>query len=253
MILGCDIGTAFTKAVLANDNLPKYFLKVPTEANPEKAINNIFKKLKQNYNVDVIQINDFVVTGWGEDKLSLKHIKANMINCIIKGAIWAFPSCRSILHLGAQQIIIITLNDKGKLFEFKLNDKCATGAGRFLEVICEALDLNIEEIPEIYQLSDREITITSQCAVFSESEVVSLINDGEDTANILKAIINALGRNVSTQTKSLKLKQDCIISGGIAKIIPLNNYIKETLKTDLKVFRPEPDYITAVGAIINMI
>jgi len=251
MILGCDIGTGFTKAALLENNSLKYYTVVPTNANPDKAIEKVLGNIWESQKMELSDIEEVFITGWGEEKVSMDHVKVNLVNCIGKAAVWATPTCRSALHLGAQQSMVLSINDKGRVIEFAVNDKCATGSGRFLEVISAALEINVEDISNIIMSADKDLTISSQCAVFCESEVISRVNDGESVANIIAAIVHALGRSITTLAKRTNIKKDCVVSGGLAKNKAFIDYMQDLMKMKLKVFQPEPDIIAAVGAALH--
>ncbi|MBI5064244.1 MAG: hypothetical protein HZB87_12480, partial [Desulfatitalea sp.] len=188
MILGCDIGTSVTKAVLLAGGKCRYITKTPTRANPNQVMELVLAELWGKEGVKERDLKEIVVTGWGQGKVSLPHKTQSTISCLAKAAVWDHPSCRTVLCLGAQESVALSINEKGRVMEYRTNDKCASGAGRFLEIIFEALEISPEESAEIAKAADKNLTMSSQCAVFAESEVVSLVNGGESVANITEAI-----------------------------------------------------------------
>jgi len=250
MILGCDLGTGFAKAVLMEDNAIKYHTVIPTEANPDKTMEKVLADLRENQKLKLSDISETVITGWGKEKVTIDHVNANLLNCIAKAVIWANPNCRSVLHLGAQQSIALSVNDQGRVVEFRINDKCAAGSGKFLEVISAALEINMKDISDIMMMADKDLVMSSQCAVFGESEVVSKVNDGESVANIIAAVVRSLGRSIATMAKRANIGKGCIISGGPAKIKALVDYLEDLMKIEIKVFQPAPDIIAALGAAL---
>lgn len=251
MILGCDVGTAYTKAVLMRNTSMQYCTSVPTEANPDEAIEKILSNLWQEQGLKVSDIAEIHITGWGEHKVTLTHVRESLMNCIGRGAVWAFPSCRSVLCLGSQQTLVLSVSPAGRVVEFRANDKCAAGAGRFLERISAALEIEVERIAEVADTADKELNVSSQCAVFAESEVVSLVNAGESVANILSAILHALSRSVATLAKRITPQADCVVAGGLANNETLVRRLKDNLNKDLRVFQPRPDLIAAAGAALS--
>ena len=145
-VLGCDIGTSDTKVVVFEDGKYVCGAHGPTEALPDQALERVLDMLRRNGRLGTCTKDETIVTGWGEPKLSRPHRSVTQINCMRKAALWAEPSCRAVLNLGAQQSIAMSLNRKGRLLEYKVSDKCASGAGRFLEIIVEALGCTLEEI-----------------------------------------------------------------------------------------------------------
>jgi (R)-2-hydroxyacyl-CoA dehydratese activating ATPase len=248
--LGCDIGTSDTKVVMFEDGKYVCGAHGPTEARPDQALERVLDMLPRNGRIGTCTQNEIIVTGWGEPRLSRPHRSVSQINCMRKAALWAEPSCRTVLNLGAQQSIAMSLNRKGRLLEYKVSDKCASGAGRFLEIIVEALGCTLEETAVLARSADKQLTISSQCAVFAESEVVSLINDSESVASILEAILQSLNRNIAGLCKRIRPKEAIVLGGGLARNKRLVELINESVP-GTRVFRPEPSYMVAVGAALH--
>lgn len=250
MILGCDVGTAYTRAVLMEGTKIMYDTAVPTEANPDKAMDKLLSNLWEEQRLKTSDIGEIHITGWGEQKVTLDHVSESLLRCIGRGAVWALPSCRSVLCLGCQQSVVLSISPAGRILEVRSNDKCAAGAGRFLDRISTALEIEVERMSEVALTADKELNMSSQCAVFGESEVVTLLNAGESVANILSAILHALCRSVATLAKQISMQPDCVVAGGLANNEMLVQCLKDNLKKGLWVFQPKPDLIAAVGAAL---
>ncbi len=251
MILGCDIGTSATKAVLFAKGTVKPIGRLPTDANPDKVMELVLAELWETAHVRERDLAEIVVTGWGQDRVSLPHKSQGTVSALARGAVWSLPSCRTVLCLGAQESVVLSVNEKGRVMEYRSNDKCASGAGRFLEIIFEALEIRPEESAEIASRATRSLSMSTQCAVFAESEVVSLVNGGETVADITDAIFQTLAGNVATLSKKLKTKDDFVIGGGLANNQRILRKLQDLIRRPLHVFRPEPDYIAAVGAALS--
>jgi len=251
MILGCDIGTGSTKAVLLEDSEFLCGIKTPTEANPEKALEKVLTAICAQQGIQAEDLDEVVVTGWGQGRIAASHRTETTMKCLARAALWHDPSCRSVLCLGAQQNVALSVNDKGRVVGYRMNDKCASGAGRFLEVIFEALECDLDDSADLARSADKKLTITSQCAVFAESEVVSLVNDGESVANIAEAIFDSLSKSVTTLCKKVKMKDSLVVGGGLAKNQRIVELLNEDLGRKVHVFRPEPDCIAAAGAALS--
>ena len=251
MVLGCDIGTSFTKAVLFEDGKYLCEASVPTEANPNGALQRVIEKICPIGDIEENAVDEIVATGWGQSKLSRPHTDRKLINCLAKAAVWAEPTCRSVLCLGAQQSVALSVNPKGRVIEYQTSDKCASGAGKFIEIIVEALGCSVEETATIASSAEKQLTMSSQCAVFAESEVVSLINDGESVANILEAIFQSLSKNFSTLYKRIRGRDALILCGGMANNQRVLDLLRESLPAEPRLFAPDPSYIAAVGAALS--
>jgi predicted CoA-substrate-specific enzyme activase len=251
MILGCDIGTSATKAVLFTEGTVRTISRLPTGANPDKVMELVLAELWEKARVRERDLKEIVITGWGQEKVSLPHKTQSMVSALARGAVWSLPSCRTVLCLGAQESVVLSVNEKGRVMEYRTNDKCASGAGRFLEIIFEALEISPEESAEIANRATRSLTMSTQCAVFAESEVVSLVNGGESVANITDAIFQALAMNIASLSKKLKTKDDFVVGGGLANNQRIVGKLRDLIRKPLHVFRPEPDFIAAVGAALS--
>jgi (R)-2-hydroxyacyl-CoA dehydratese activating ATPase len=251
MILGCDVGTSLTKAVVLSEG--KYFFgtAVSTKANADRAMEKVLDVIRKEHGLKVEDFREVVVTGWGEARVSLPHRAESTMKCIARAAVWDLPSCRFVLCLGAQQSSVLAVNDKGLVLDYQVNDKCAAGAGRFLEIIFEALETTPEDSADIARSADKKITISSQCAVFAESEVVSLVNDGVSVANILDAIFRSLVSGIVTLAKRIPIKGDIIIGGGLANNSRIIDLLEEALGRKVNVFRLGPTLIAAMGAALS--
>jgi len=249
MILGCDIGTGYTKAVLMEGDKFLFGARAVTQANPDRALEKVLSEVRKKYGDDIDQKAELVITGWGESKVSRPHQSAPLLKCISKAAVWAEPACKTMLCLGAQQSFAMNINNAGRVLQYRVNDKCAAGAGRFLEIICEAMECQVEDTADISAKADKQLKMSSQCAVFGESEVVSLVNDGESVANIVDSILRALTQNIITLCKRIKMEKIILVSGGLANNARMVALLREALPIRMQVF-DQPDYVGAIGAAL---
>ena len=252
MILGCDVGTGYTKAVVMEDGKYLFGAHVPTNADPNGGIERVLSEIENAHGVKAGDMEKIVVTGWGAGNVAMPHEDLPIVKSLALAALWDLPTCRNVLCMGAQQTAMLALNNKGKVASYRLNDKCASGAGAFLEIIFQALECDNENSADIARAADKKITMSSQCAVFAESEVVSLVNDGESVSNILDAIFRSLVSGAKTLSKRVKIFGDVVICGGLANNSRIVELVEETLEVKVHVFRPRADYIAAVGAALSV-
>ncbi len=251
MYIGCDIGTGYTKGVLIEENGNiKAKAIIPTNADPRNASKKIIEELINIADVNESEIEGCGSTGWGRAYVPIQHNELSLINCIAKGASFLHPSCRTVIDVGAQHSMVILIDEKGQVLEFRQNDRCAAGSGRFIEVISEALRVPLEEVSSLAINADEKVNVTSQCAVFAESEVIAHVNDGKPVDAILAGIIDALGRSLVAIAKRLIIADDVIISGGLAKNSALVKVIGNNLKKDVGIVKPDPQLVASVGAAL---
>ncbi|HCJ67769.1 MAG TPA: activase, partial [Elusimicrobia bacterium] len=188
-VAGIDIGSRFIKLVLIEKGKTVFFKKTEASFNP---LENCFELLKD------IRADTIIATGYGRHLLEIhQDIKTiTEIKAFAIGAKTIFPKCRTIIDIGGQDTKVISLNEKGIVKKFEMNDRCAAGTGKFLEIMAKALDYRIEKFGSEAVNNSKEIQISSMCTVFAESEVVSLISKGMSRKNITIAIHRAIANKV---------------------------------------------------------
>lgn len=193
-----------------------------------------------------------VATGYGRH-LAQKNFADQVITEIKAHAIGArhlFPGCRTILDVGGQDSKVIALDDGGRVVQFQMNDKCAAGTGRFLEIMAASLGYSLAEFAAAASASSQSIPINSMCAVFAESEVVSLRNRGFAAEDIARAIHLAIGDRLACMLAKLGIQGDLVFSGGVAKNAFLAGILEEKLGQTVNV--PQiPEIVGALGAALH--
>ncbi len=250
IIAGCDVGTLTTKAVIMRDESIASYDIIATEAKPDQASKNVIDKALFKAGLSFKEIDFCVGTGWGRKKIGFANKNTGELLCHGKGAQWLIPSVSTVIDVGAQTSSVIIVNKKGKVTDFETNDKCATGAGRFLGVIAEALELDINEIGPLSLRSNNIISISNQCVVFAESEVISYVNEGKDLADIVGSINHSIARRLVTLVKRIGIIEDICITGGVAKNIGVVKSIEEIIGVKIKKMPEDPQIIGALGAAI---
>jgi len=155
------------------------------------------------------------------------------------------------LDIGGQDAKATRLDDNGNVARYIYNDKCAAGTGRFLEVMAEALEVPLEELGDLAAQSTEKLNISSQCVIFAETEVVSLVNEGSKTADILNALHHSLAKRVASLARSIDVKTDVVMTGGVAKNSGVFNALSEALGLPLKALDGvDPQIMGALGAAL---
>ena len=161
------------------------------------------------------------------------------------------PTARTIVDIGGQDSKAIKLDADGRVIRYSYNDKCAAGTGRFLEIMADALQVELDEMGAIGQTYQEEISISNQCVIFAETEVVSLINEEKDVADILNALHCSLGKRVASQVRSLLIEEDVIMTGGVAKNVGVFDALAQGLRVGLKQLEGiDPQINGALGAAL---
>jgi predicted CoA-substrate-specific enzyme activase len=173
--------------------------------------------------------------------------QATEVMCDAKGAQYLFPQVRGIIDIGAESCRVIECDQKGNVVDFVLNDKCAAGTGIFLDSMAKALEVKPEEMGELSLKSMQDVNITSMCAVFAESEVVSLIHRKVDKVDILKGIHKSIASRICGLANRLRMEGEIAVLGGVAKNIGVITSLEEILRLKLAV-PPNPQIVSALGA-----
>ncbi len=165
------------------------------------------------------------------------------------GARHLFPDCHTVVDIGGQDSKVIQLSDNGEVFKFEMNDRCAAGTGKFLEIMANTLEVGIAEIGELALSAGKELQINSLCTVFAESEVVSLIAKGEDASAIALALHKAIATRIVTMVNRIGIRESIIFAGGASLNKCLVRLLGERLNAKL-VIPDSPQILGALGAAI---
>jgi len=240
-VLGLDVGSTYIKVALFESKKLKFLEKDKTSYQPlEKCLKYIEK-----YQPDRV-----VATGYGRNL-----INANLENCITLSEIKAFaigakfihPKVRTILDIGGQDTKVISLDETGKVIKFEMNDRCSAGTGRFLEIMCKALDYEIEDLNNLEFEGKVRIKISSLCTVFAESEVISLIAQGIPREEILKGVHLSIVHKVLSMLKRIPVREDLVFAGGCSQNRILKIFLENELKIKIVTLKESP-FLGAIGA-----
>jgi predicted CoA-substrate-specific enzyme activase len=248
-VLGIDIGSGFSKAVVCKDKAIMSYAIMPSGGNYKETAGKIREITLEEAGLAVSDISYTMATGYGATMVDFADQSITDISCHAAGVFHLFPSARTLIDVGAQFSKAIRLNDAGKVANFVLNEKCAGGSGKFIQVIARMLHMNIEDIGDIAFKSEKPVEFTTGCAVFAESEAVSRIAEGALPADILAGVHKAMASKIINLVVRLGLIGDCAITGGGAKDDGLVRAIEKELKTDILVPK-EPRITGALGAAL---
>jgi hypothetical protein len=179
---------------------------------PIRAINEILEKTDMKRE----DISYIMATGYGRNSLEEADSQMSELSCHAKGAYFLFPNVRTIIDIGGQDSKALKIDENGMLENFVMNDKCAAGTGRFLDVIANVLEVDIEDLEKLDEQSTQDVPISSTCTVFAESEVISQLSRGTKIQDIVKGIHTAIASRVGALAKRVGMKDDVVMTGGVA-------------------------------------
>ncbi len=251
LVAGIDIGSITTEALLL-DNSKRIvgYTILQTGADSRKTAEMALEKVIANQEKRASDLSYIVATGCGRKRAAFAQQAITEITCIAKGVNHLFPNARTIIDIGGQDTKAIRVDERGRVVEFEMNDKCAAGTGRFLEVMAKALSVELDSIGDISLKHKKELTISSICTVFAESEVISLVSEGEELEDILYGIHKAIAdRTMGLLNRLGGVEDEIIMAGGVAKNIGVVKALEVALNTQLKIYG-EPQIVGALGAAI---
>ena len=249
-VMGVDSGSTSTNAVILDENRNmKAFAVVRTGAKSGESANKILKEILDKAGLKKEDIAWIVSTGYGRVSTPFADETVTEISCHGRGAHYFNPSIRTILDIGGQDSKGIKLNEQGEVTDFVMNDKCAAGTGRFLEMIARTLEVEIGELGPIALESTEEIEITSMCSVFAESEVISLIANNKEKADIANGICRAIANKSYSLLKRVGMEPNFMMTGGVAKNPGVIRAVEEKIGAKLYIC-PEPEIVGATGAAL---
>lgn len=246
---GIDIGSTMTKAVII-DEQGKVLSQVigPTGAEHRHLANEVMAETLTQAGLLFEQISYVVATGYGRVNVPFADCQITELTCHAKGASSLFPSVKTAIDIGGQDVKGLKISN-GNLVDFVMNDKCAAGTGRFLEVIAAALGLGVEELGGLSLRGANKITISNTCTIFARQEVVARFSEGVSLEDIVAGLHNAIASRIAGMVRQLKIEPDVILTGGVAKNIGVIRAMEDNLGQ--KVFVPEEPLLTgALGAAL---
>jgi len=247
--VGIDVGSITTKAAMIRDGELLGDTVIFTGYNAVAAGEKVFAEVLKSSGINHESIDKIISTGYGRNSVAFADKALTEITCHAAGAFYLDPGVRSVIDIGGQDSKAIALSDTGRPLNFAMNDKCAAGTGRFLEVMARALEVDLEKFGAFSVLARQPSPISSLCTVFAESEVISLISKGEQRENIIAGIHESIAARVVAMAKRVGFQSKIMMTGGVAKNIGVVSALEQ--KIGQKIDVSEKSQVTgAVGAAI---
>ncbi len=247
--MGVDVGSASSKVLILKDGkdvVAAEVVQVGTgSSGPQKA-------LEMAYEVSGLSREDIsyiVATGYGRFNFPGADKQISEISCHAKGIVFLVPTARTIIDIGGQDAKAIRLDDKGGIKQFFMNDKCAAGTGRFLEVMARVLETTLDEMAGLDEQATDTAPISSTCTVFAESEVISQLSNGVSRNNIIKGVHLSVASRACGLAYRGGVEKDVVMTGGVAKNAGVVRAVAGVLKTEV-IVAPNPQTTGALGAAL---
>ncbi|CCO25521.1 acyl-CoA dehydratase activase [Maridesulfovibrio hydrothermalis] len=250
MFVGIDIGSRAAKGIALSGNKMLCSTLFDTGANPAKTGQRVLEELLTQSGKSESDIKYIVGTGYGRVSIPFADSTLTELSCHAAGAHFLNEDIRTVIDIGGQDSKVICLDDEGNMLDFIMNDKCAAGTGRFMEVAAKALEIDLNRLSATAGKADCPCEVTSMCAVFAESEVISLLASGQKPSNIAAGLHGAFARRVGAMAKRVGVKKQVAFVGGVAKNKDLERLICEYLDITFVPLSVDPQMIGALGAAV---
>lgn len=250
VFVGIDIGSLAAKAVLLGDKGIIARCTIATGANPQRAGEMVFRKVLHSTDCRKEQVERIVGTGYGKICLPFADRTVTELTCHAKGAHYLNPNIRTVIDIGGQDSKVIKLDHEGNMYDFAMNDKCAAGTGRFLEMMARVLEVDLEDLGRLSLGSKQPCAINSTCSVFAESEVVSLLASGQAKKDIAAGLHRAIAHRVGNMARRLGMEKEVVFVGGVAKNVGVRKALEEFLELGFAPIGNDPQITGALGAAV---
>lgn len=247
---GVDIGSRGVKGVIITEEgqiVSQYIGDMVFES--AKTSLMVIDEITRRAGLTLEDLGYIVATGYGRVAVPLADESVSDIAAHTKGAFWYFPSVRTILDIGGQDCKAINCNEKGRVTKFVMNDKCAGGTGRFLEIIADVLEVPFDEIGNLSLKSKEYVDFSTVCAIFAKSKVVALMREGTEKGDILAGLHDAIARQCLSLLTRISIEKDFVMTGGVAKNIGVVEKVKENVGLDI-LLPPDPQIVAAIGCAL---
>jgi predicted CoA-substrate-specific enzyme activase len=247
IVAGIDVGGKNVHIVVLKDGAIAAQGAAATGIQKAVAAERLYDETLRQAGLTRAEVGRAVATGSAGKRVAFADACIADAAADARGVNRLFPSARTVIDVGAEEGRAIRVSPDGKVLDFAINEKCAAGTGTFIEAMAIALEISVEEMATISLKSSRSIPMNAQCAVFGESEVVSLIHQNIEKQDIAKAVHDAIAGRIASVARIVGLEQDIAVIGGMAK----NEGFIDSLKKEIGmaiIVPKDPDFVGALGA-----
>lgn len=243
------MGIQTVKIVILKDGAVVARSKASSGFEPTKSAEKAFEDALKVAKATRAEVSQVLATGSGMDMAPYSNGTVSMMGADAKAGVFLFPSARTVIDIGAEEARAVKCDEKGIMVDFVLNERCAAGAGTFIEAMARALEVKLEDMGPLSLKAERASPINASCVIFGESDVVTLIHRQEAKPEIARAVFDAMADRVSSMVHRLGINSDVVLVGGVAKDVGFVESLKRKLGINLLI--PEyPEYIGALGAAL---
>lgn len=246
---GIDIGSRTIEVVLFDGVSIMEAASALTGSHPVENAGRLLQKALRKAGLGRGEVGNIVATGYGRNYFTEADAVSSEILCHAKGVSYVIPSARTVIDIGGQDSKMISIGADGRVLNFVMNDRCAAGTGKFLEMVSLMLDIQLDRMGPLTAGSDEACEISSMCAVFAESEIIGLTQSGTAEDIILRGVFRSVARRTLSMSGRVQLEKDLVFTGGVARNAGVVRAIRK--ETGIEILVPEDPQMTgALGAAI---
>lgn len=247
---GIDCGAKHTKTVIMKNGRILGKALTLSGFDLKKAVDECLNRALTEAGVSRDAVQKTIGTGSGKDAIAMADERINEIKAMSRSAVFFFPNARTVADVGAEEGRAAEIDENGIPQDFVINDKCAAGAGTFIETMARALETDLDQVGPMALSSNKEIPMNAQCVIFAESEVIGLIHANIDKQDISKAIHDAMAERITSMMRRIIINEDVVLMGGVGYNMGFVEAMKRDLNLD-NIYVPDiPEFGAAVGAAL---
>ena len=247
---GIDAGSRAIKIVLWNSETNEIVASAccPQSVNPREAVDDLLEELLDEHPLDFEDIVGTVATGYGRNMVEMANTTITEITCHARGIHHLLPEVRTVIEIGGQDSKLLKLGANGAVRDFSMNDRCAAGTGRFLEMVADKLEVKLDELGDLSEKSTSPATISSMCVVFAETEIIGLLSTGTPPADIVAGVQRSIASRIVSMG-GRRLEQPIAFTGGVALVPGMRNALEAALELPVMIAE-NPQITGALGAAL---
>ena len=247
--MGVDIGSSASKAVILRNGETVAARAIEPFGTGTEGPQRVYEAVLSQTGKLPEEISRIVVTGYGRMNFPYSSEQLSELSCHARGVGFLMPTVRTLVDIGGQDLKVLKIGPGGRLLNFQMNEKCAAGTGRFLEVMARVLGVSIEELGPISERAQHPVSISNTCTVFAESEVISQLASGAGREDIAAGIHQSVAKRAAGMLKRVGLEPEIGMSGGVAQNIGVVHAMEHELKMSV-LTHPDSQLAGAIGAAL---
>ncbi len=250
LFAGCDVGAISAKVVILEEDSILVQETMAYKMLPRQAATEVMEKALANAGLCLEQLDGCMACGFGRKVVPYANGDVPEIVSLSRGVRWVHPGVKTVIDAGGQKIRAFNIEEDGKVLDSATNEKCASGTGRFIEVMAKALDLSLESAGVLAFEATDPVSITNQCGVFAESELITHVNDGRKRADIVAGLCRSVATRIASLVRSIRLENEVAFLGGVAKNAGVVEYTAQELGVRFADLGIDPQVVGALGAAL---